>query len=106
MIMSSWPANRLRKLIHTEAIGAEFLWPGRFHARPHISTRRSGRLLKERVGSIGLETSAYGRADFPSSASQVVNRGRTGNAVLPQGRFEPGLPVDRCAASDRRRLVY
>jgi hypothetical protein len=28
-------------------IGSEFLWPGRFHARPHISTRQYGRLLKE-----------------------------------------------------------
>ena len=41
-------------------IGSEFLWPGRFHARPHISTRQYGRLLKEWVAAIGLEPSAYG----------------------------------------------
>jgi site-specific recombinase XerC len=41
-------------------IGSVFLWPGRFHERPHISTRRCGRLLKEWVASIGLEPSAYG----------------------------------------------
>jgi integrase len=38
----------------------EFLWPGRFHDRPHISTRQYVRLLKEWVKSIGLEPSGYG----------------------------------------------
>lgn len=41
-------------------IGSEFLWPGRFHDRPHISTRQYARLLKDWVASIGLEPSAYG----------------------------------------------
>jgi len=41
-------------------IGHEYLWPGRFHDRPHISTRQYARLLKDWVRSIGLEPSAYG----------------------------------------------
>jgi len=27
-------------------IGSEFLWPGRFHERPHISTRQYARLVR------------------------------------------------------------
>ena len=41
-------------------IGHEYLWPGRFHDRPHISTRQYARLLKDWVKSIGLASSAYG----------------------------------------------
>ena len=41
-------------------IGHEYLWPGRFHDRPHISTRQYACLLKDWVRSIGLEPSAYG----------------------------------------------
>ena len=41
-------------------IGSEFLRPGRFHERPHVSTRQYARLLKDWVKSIGLEPSAYG----------------------------------------------
>ncbi len=41
-------------------LGSEHLWPGRFHDRPHISTRQYGRMLKDWVASIGLEPSAYG----------------------------------------------
>jgi site-specific recombinase XerC len=40
--------------------GHEYLWPGRFHDRPHISTRQYARLLKNWIRSIGLEPSAYG----------------------------------------------
>jgi integrase len=41
-------------------IGSEFLWPGRFHERLHISTRQYARLVRDWVKSIGLEPSAYG----------------------------------------------
>lgn len=41
-------------------IGSKFLWPGRFHERPHISTRQYARLVRDWVNSIGLEPSAYG----------------------------------------------
>jgi len=40
--------------------GHDHLWPGRVHARLHISTRQYARLLKNWVCSIGLEPSAYG----------------------------------------------
>ncbi len=39
-------------------IGSEHLWPGRFHGRPHISTRQYARLVRGWVTSIGLEPSA------------------------------------------------
>lgn len=41
-------------------IGSAFLWPGRLHDRPHISTRQDARLLKEWGSSIRLVPSAYG----------------------------------------------
>ncbi len=47
-------------ITHPSMIGHEFLWPGRFHDRLHISTRQYVRLLKEWVKSIGFEPSAYG----------------------------------------------
>ena len=41
-------------------VGSEFLWPGRFHERLHISTRQYARLVRDWVKSIGPEPSAYG----------------------------------------------
>jgi site-specific recombinase XerD len=41
-------------------VGAEFLWPSRFHYSPHLSTRQYARILRSWVTSIGLEPSAYG----------------------------------------------
>ncbi len=41
-------------------IGSEYLWPGRFHERLHISTRQYARIVRDWVTSIGLEASAYG----------------------------------------------
>lgn len=41
-------------------IGSEYLWPGRFHERLHISTRQYARLVRDWVKSIGLEPSSYG----------------------------------------------
>ncbi len=38
----------------------EYLWPGRFHEHLHILTRQYARNVRDRVKSIGLETSAYG----------------------------------------------
>jgi hypothetical protein len=40
-------------------IGPEYLWPGRFHERLHISTRQYARIVRAWVTSIGLEASAY-----------------------------------------------
>jgi hypothetical protein len=41
-------------------VGSEFLWPGRFHERLHISTRQYARIVRDWVGSIGLDVTAYG----------------------------------------------
>lgn len=41
-------------------VGSEYLWPGRFHARLHISTCQYARIVREWVTSIGLEATAYG----------------------------------------------
>lgn len=41
-------------------VGSEYLWPGRFHERLHISTRQYARIVWEWVTSIGLEPTAYG----------------------------------------------
>ncbi len=41
-------------------VRAEYLWPGRFHERLHISTRQYARIVRDWVTSIGLEASAYG----------------------------------------------
>jgi hypothetical protein len=40
--------------------GSEYLWPGRFHERFHISTRQYARLVRDWVLSISLEPSSYG----------------------------------------------
>lgn len=45
---------------HLSMSGHEYLWPGRFHDRLHISTRQYARQWKNWVRSIGLEPSAYG----------------------------------------------
>jgi len=41
-------------------VGSEFLWPGRFHERLHVSTRHYARSVRDCVSSIGLEVTAYG----------------------------------------------
>ncbi len=41
-------------------VGSEYLWPGRFHERLHISTRQYARTVRDWATSIGLEASAYG----------------------------------------------
>lgn len=43
-----------------EMIGCRFMFPRRFHDRPHISTCQYGRLVRDWVTSIGLEPSGYG----------------------------------------------
>lgn len=58
--------------------GSEHLWPGRFHERPHISTRQYARLVREWVKSIGLEPSAYGTHSMRrTKVSQIYKK--TGN---------------------------
>ena len=58
--------------------GHEYLWPGRFHDRPHISTRQYARLLKNWVRSIGLEPSAYGTHSMRRTKVAQIYK-KTGN---------------------------
>ena len=59
-------------------IGSEYLWPGRFHERLHISTRQYARLVCEWVKSIGLEPSSYGTHSMRrTKVSQIYKK--TGN---------------------------
>ena len=65
-------------------IGLEYLWPGRFHERLHISTRQYARLVRDWVKSIGLEPSAYGTHSMRRTKVAQIYR-KTGNlrAVQP-----------------------
>ncbi|MEM6498435.1 MAG: tyrosine-type recombinase/integrase, partial [Pseudomonadota bacterium] len=59
-------------------LGSEYLWPGRFHDRLHISTRQYARLVKDWVTSIGLEPSGYGTHSLRrTKAAQIYKK--TGN---------------------------
>ncbi|MCV2873017.1 tyrosine-type recombinase/integrase [Defluviimonas sp. WL0050] len=59
-------------------IGSEYLWPGRFHERLHISTRQYARLVRDWVTSIGLEPSSYGTHSMRRTKVAEIYR-KTGN---------------------------
>lgn len=58
--------------------GSDYLWPGRFHARPHISTRQYARIVRDWVKSIGLEESAYGTHSMRRTKVTQIYK-KTGN---------------------------
>ena len=68
----------LRWLEEPLMIGSEYLWPGRFHERLHISTRQYARLVRDWVKSIGLEPSAYGTHSMRRTKVAQIYR-KTGN---------------------------
>ena len=59
-------------------VGSEYLWPGRFHERLHISTRQYARIVREWVTSIGLEASAYGTHSMRRTKVTQIYK-KTGN---------------------------
>lgn len=59
-------------------IGCAFLFPSRFHDRPHISTRQYARLVQEWVTAIGLEPSGYGTHSLRRTKAAQIYR-KTGN---------------------------
>lgn len=59
-------------------IGSEYLWPGRFHERLHISTRQYARLVRDWVTSIGLEPTSYGTPTMGRTKVAQTYR-KTGN---------------------------
>lgn len=58
--------------------GSEYLWPGRFHDRLHISTRQYARLVRDWVISIGLEPSSFGTHSMRRTKVAQIYR-KTGN---------------------------
>ena len=59
-------------------VGSEYLWPGRFHERLHISTRQYARLVRDWVSSIGLEVTAYGTHSMRRTKVTQIYK-KTGN---------------------------
>lgn len=61
-----------------EMMRTEFVFPSRFHDRPHISTRQYGRLVRDSVTAIGLEPSGYGTHSLRRTKASEIYR-KTGN---------------------------
>lgn len=61
-----------------EMIACRFMFPSRFHDRPHISTRQYGRLVRKWVIAIGLEPSGYGTHSMRRTKAAEIYR-KTGN---------------------------
>tara|TARA_R110002124_G_scaffold283987_1_gene460629 strand:+ start:899 stop:1204 length:306 start_codon:yes stop_codon:yes gene_type:complete len=59
-------------------VGSEYLWPGRFHERRHISTGQYARIVRDWVTSIGLEASAYGTHSMRRTKVTQIYK-KTGN---------------------------
>ena len=61
-----------------EMLACQFMFPSRFHDRPHISTRQYGRLVRSWVAEIGLEPSGYGTHSLRRTKAAEIYR-KTGN---------------------------
>lgn len=61
-----------------EMLAFQFMFPSRFHDRPHISTRQYGRLIRSWVAEIGLEPSGYGTHSLRRTKAAEIYR-KTGN---------------------------
>jgi integrase len=61
-----------------EILGCPYLFPRRFHASPHISTRQYARLVRDWVSAIGLEPSGYGTHSLRRTKASEIYR-KTGN---------------------------
>ncbi|MEN8738768.1 MAG: tyrosine-type recombinase/integrase [Phaeobacter gallaeciensis] len=61
-----------------EMFRGRYMFPSRFHDRPHISTRQYGRLVRNWVTSIGLEPSGYGTQSLRRTKAADIYR-KTGN---------------------------
>ena len=59
-------------------VGSEYLWPGRFHERLHISTRQYARIVRDWVTSIGLEATAFGTHSMRRTKVTQIYK-KTGN---------------------------
>ncbi len=61
-----------------EMFQSEYMFPSRFHDRPHISTRQYGRIVRAWVKAIGLESSGYGTHSMRRTKAAEIYR-KTGN---------------------------
>ncbi|MAY85354.1 MAG: integrase [Pseudooceanicola sp.] len=61
-----------------EMMGCQYLFPSRFHASPHISTRQYARLVRDWVTAIGLDPSGYGTHSLRRTKASEIYR-KTGN---------------------------
>jgi len=68
----------IRWMQDPQMAGSEYLWPGRFHARPQIGTRQYARIVRDWVTSIGLEESAYGTHSMRRTKVTQIYK-KTGN---------------------------
>jgi integrase len=57
---------------------SDFLFPGRIHASPHLSTRQYARLVHRWIRSIGLDDTAYGTYTMRRTKASLIYR-RTKN---------------------------
>ena len=55
-----------------------FMFPSRFHDRPHVSTRQHGRIVRDWVTAIGLEPRGYGTHSLRRTKAAEIHR-KTGN---------------------------
>ena len=62
----------------SEMLGCAFLFPSRFHDRPHISTRQYARLVRDWVATIGLDPSGFGTHSLRRTKAALIYR-KTGN---------------------------
>ena len=62
----------------SEMLGCGFLFPSRFHDRPHISTRQYARLVRDWVATIGLDPSGFGTHSLRRTKAALIYR-KTGN---------------------------
>ncbi len=67
-----------RWIANPEMLGADYLWPSRFHDSPHLSTRQYARILREWVTSIGLDPNAYGTHSMGRTKVAQIYK-KTGN---------------------------
>ena len=58
--------------------GCVFLFPSRFHASKHLSTRQYARLVRDWVSAIGLDPSGYGTHSLRRTKAALIYR-KTGN---------------------------
>lgn len=56
----------------------DFLFPGRIHASPHLSTRQYARIVHRWIKSIGLDDTAYGTHTMRRTKASLIYR-RTKN---------------------------